>query len=212
MQYRRWSVFFAIACALCGGVPARGQAPPAAGAPPKNLPPVNVAEMKNYGLLASFLNLASGTVRIVAIVSPSAPETPAVMETVLATLAANPSRRLRAYVVLGHMGPADTEARALNVAALYREQRLTCIWDPGAIAAGMFREAIGSGTEPASGVCMLYDTDARFAPAPPAPDLWMSDNPRIEGAALDGKALGKRAGEMVTRVEARAREAGRAPH
>jgi hypothetical protein len=197
---------------LLGTAATRTQDTPAIPAPtPPRLTPVNIVEMPNWGLLASFLNLAAGTVRVVAVLSPSAPESGTLMETVLATLSANPSRRLRAYVVLEGLGPADTQARALNLATNYREPRLTFLWDAGAVAAGTFRAAIGSGKEPAAGVCLLYDTGARFSSSAPAPALWMTVNPRLAGAALDRAELEARSGEMVRRVEAAAREAARTP-
>ena len=202
MQYRH-----AIAVAILALLPAlpvrdaRSQEPPAATTPIPSPAPGDVARLRNLGTFVSFMNLASGTVRLVVVVTPSSAECQAMIEAVAQVLQANPSKRLRAYVVLTHLGPGDSEIRALDRASAFRDRRLVYLIDANAVVATAFRSVVASGSEPANGVCLLYDTDAHLALEPPAPSLWMSANPQLKGPAFDPKRLGQRANEMVRRVE-----------
>jgi hypothetical protein len=126
---------------------------------------------------------------------------------VRSVLASNPSKRLRAYVVWSHAGPADTEVRALTASTTVRDRRLVYFWDSGTQVADYFRGALGQPGATATGVVLLYDTDARLSMTPPAPSIWMSVNPRVAGAPLDAAALGAHANEMVRRVEAKIADA-----
>jgi hypothetical protein len=163
----------------------------------------SVSRLQNFGTLVAFLNLASGTVRIVAILEPSAASCDPAVAALKSILEANASKRLRAYVVWTHSSELDTELRALSKANELRDRRLVHFWDGNASVSDSFRDVLGSGTSPATGVVLLYDTDARLALEPPAPSMWMSANPKLAGAALDASRLGAEANEMVRRVEAK---------
>jgi hypothetical protein len=76
-------------------------------------------------------------------------------------------------------------------------------WDPQAFTANAFRDVLDAKDAPATGALLLYDTDARLALTPPAPSLWMSVNPRLEGPGLDTARLASQANAMVRRVEAK---------
>jgi hypothetical protein len=206
MRYRH-SIFFVILAVL--SVLSSGDAL-AQAAPPATLPPAaaptDVARLQNLGTFVSFMNLASGTVRLLVIVTPSSPSCQPMLDAVAQVLQANPSKRLRAYVVLAPLGPDDSELRALNLTNELRERRLVYLIDAKAVVAAAFAPVVKSSPDPATGVCFLYDTDAHLALEPPAPSLWMSANPQIKGVALDAKQLGQRANEMVRRVEQMANE------
>ena len=208
MQHRRVFAVAVLSLAFLTG-DARGQgtvAAPPAGADSR---PRSVGRIENFGTLASFVNLASGTVRLIVITSPSSPNCTSILETVAETLRKNGSRRLRAYVVMTRLGDLDTEIWAINQMTTLDDRRVVYLWDPKAVAAGTFRPAVNSTTEPATDVCFLYDTDARLTPVPPRPEVWMSANPRLDGKPFDAKELGARADELVRRVEAKASEAAR---
>jgi hypothetical protein len=194
MQYRRALVILLLAVLV---------PPHAASGTETPSPTQNVARLKNFPMLISFLNLASGTVRLVAILEPSAESSQTVMRAVQTVLDANPSKRLRAYVVWTRAGEADTEMRALSYCSDMHDRRVVYFWDADAAAANSFRDVLGAGESMATGVVLLYDTDARLALTPPAPAMWMSVNPKIEGAVLDPSSLGAQANEMVRRVEAK---------
>jgi hypothetical protein len=211
MPYLRALTVVALSLALPAAL-ARAQSPPPTGSSDPAPPPSSWVRMETFSTLAAFLNLASGTVRLVAILSPSSPASAAIMETIGTTLRSNPSRRLRAYVVFSHLSTADSEMRALNHAAGLRDRRLIYLWDANAVTAGVFRSVPGSTTEPATDLCMIYDTDARVADPPPAPVLWMSGNPRLGGPRLEATRFADQANALVRRVEARAGEPSRSSH
>jgi len=192
MQYRRTIAILSLAV-LAPAYVARAEAP--ATQP--------VVRLQNFGTLVSFMNLGLGTVRVVVILEPSAESSEKAMGAVKSVLAANPSKRLRAYVVWSRVSATDTEMRALTASTQVQDRRLVYLWDAEARVANSYREVLNSRDAPATGVVLLYDTDARLALAPPAPSLWMSVNPRLAGAALDATSLGARANEMVRRVEAK---------
>lgn len=203
MQYRRHVVLllFALIATMPG---ARSS-----GAQPATEPPSTqyVARLQNFGTLVAFLNLASGTVRLVAVVEPSAPSSDAALAALQSIMDKNPSKRLRAYVVWTHMSGDDTEMRALSRANETRDRRLVHFWDGGAVVAGSFRSVLQSGEIPTTGVVLLYDTDARLALTPPAPAMWLSVNPKLAGSAQDAAQLADEANAMVRRVEAKVTDA-----
>jgi hypothetical protein len=176
MQYRRATVFFLLALSLAPVRPAGAQVNATQ----------SVSRLQNFGTLVAFLNLASGTVRIVAILEPSAASCDPAVAALKSILEANASKRLRAYVVWTHSSELDTELRALSKANELRDRRLVHFWDGNASVSDSFRDVLGSGTSPATGVVLLYDA-----------------NPKLAGAALDASRLGAEANEMVRRVEAK---------
>jgi hypothetical protein len=210
MQYRR-----EIAVACCALLPvlsvADGWAQEAPPVPPPVAPPTNFVRIENFGSLVSFFNLASGTVRIVAVVYPSSVACDSILQAVATALRTHPSKRLRAYVVMTPEGSDDSLIRALNRASENRDRRLVYLWDSNTAAASTFRSLVGATTEPATGVCFLYDTNARLALDPPAPTMWMNANPRLRGPAFDAQRLCDRAGELVRLVEAKASDAALSP-
>ena len=201
MQYRRTVATFllAVPAFLPAARPAIAQTPAT-----RTEPVQNMARLQNFGTLVAFLNLAAGTVRLVAILEPSSPECDSAIDALQSVLDANSSKRLRAYVVWTRVSAADTEMRALSMANRGRDRRMVHFWDAEAVVADSFRGVLESGESPATGVLLLYDTDARLALAPPAPATWMSVNPTLAGDALDAAQLGAHANAMVRRVEAKA--------
>lgn len=202
MQYRRAFIILGTAILIAlqaTRVPAQTTAP--AQTTPSAEPAQPVARLQNFGTLVSFLNLASGAVRVVAILKPSDPSSEAMIGALQSILSGNASPRLRAYVVWTRLGPEDTELRAAAACSRVRDRRLVYFWDSEAFVANAFRGAVVSKDTPATGVLLLYDTDARLSIDPPAPTLWMSANPDIPGDALDAKRLGEGVNAMVHRVE-----------
>lgn len=207
MQYRLAIAVAALigsATLVAGDAPAQAPPPATGPASPENFN--DVARVQSLGTFVSFMNLAAGTVRLVAVVSPSASTCPVLISSIASVLRANPSKRLRAYVVLSHVSPDDSDARSITAARSFRDRRLVYLIDPNAVVATAFKTVCESDPGPATSVCFLYDTDARLALEPPAPSLWMSANPKIKGLKLDAAVLGQRANDMVRRVEQMAGE------
>jgi hypothetical protein len=193
MQYTRAILVFVIAFGLVS--PALGQSPT-----PSTVQAQNMARLQNFGTMVAFLNLASGTVRLVVIVDPVSDGSVAALKAVQSVLESNPSKRLRAYVVWSAVTADGTEMRALSRSDIH-DRRLVYFYDPEGFVSNAFRNVVGSGQGPATDVLLLYDTDAHLAPEPPAPSMWMSANKDIKGTALDAPQLGAHANEMVRRVE-----------
>jgi hypothetical protein len=164
------------------------------------IPGRTITSLEKYSHLAAFLSLAQGTVRIVAFLSPSDPTTPVRLETILAVLGANPSKRLRAYVVLTAIAPGDDTVRATQVARNTPDRRLNYFWDASGTMWRPWEASVGSEDEPVVGVIRLYDTSARFAEQAPGAD--MIARPTSTGDA-DARRLRARVDELVRRVEAK---------
>lgn len=189
------------------GVRAQVYAPPADTTTLQTIIP----QLSNFTSLASIMNLARGTVRIVAVVSPSSDGAAGGMDVVASILRDIPSKRLRAYVILSHAVPADSKFRALDLAGRHRDRRIVYLWDPEAVVASAMAPLVGLAGEPAHDVYLLYDTDATFSATPPTPALWMQLHPGIEGPALDAASLRTRANELVGAVERKAAGAAAKP-
>jgi hypothetical protein len=199
MQYRRHIVFLLFAT-LASTVVVRSPGAETASAPETTQ---YVARLQNFGTLVAFLNLASGTVRLVAVVEPSSPSSDAVITALQSIMDNNPSKRLRGYVVWTRVSADDTEMRALSRSNGTHDRRLVHFWDGGALVAESYRGVLGSGDVPTTGVVLLYDTDARLALTPPAPSMWLSVNPKLTGNAQNASQLAEQANAMVRRVEAK---------
>lgn len=174
-----------------------------AGAPraATDVPQTDVPVLQSFEGLSAIVNLAQGAVRIVATVSPTSPDAVPAMDALYAMLAANPSKRLRVFVVLTPALETDTLVKSLVFAGERREKRILYLWDPQSLAASALRPALGltPGGNPAYNVFMLYDTAARFSVTPP--DSWWHVNPALDGPRFDADALGEHVAEMVRRVD-----------
>ncbi|HEU4363874.1 MAG TPA: hypothetical protein VFT13_00255 [Candidatus Krumholzibacteria bacterium] len=196
-----------VFAAHASGVRAQAYAPPADTTAPQTFVP----RLTNFSSLATIMNLARGTVRIVAVVSPSSDGARGGMDVVASILRDIPSKRLRAYVILSHAGPADSEVRALDLAARHRDRRIVYLWDPEAVVATALAPVVGLAGKPAHDVCLLYDTDATFSATLATPALWMQLRPGSEGPALDAASLHARANDLVGAVEQKAAGAAAKP-
>lgn len=186
---------------LTGGNPvARAQSP----SPADSLAAqTTIPQITKFESLSPIMNLARGTVRIVAIVSPSSPDAAAGLDVVASVLRDVPSKRLRAYVILSRAVADDTEMRALELVSRHRDRRIVYLWDPGALVAAAMAPVTGSAA-PVHDAYFLYDTDATFTTAPATPVLWMCTGAHHEGPPLAAEPLRARAEELVRSVERKA--------
>lgn len=169
----------------------QGTSPPEAESPAAR----NFRRVDRFSPVSALLNLAQGTVRIVTIVPVDKASSFAVIDTVMSVVAANPSKRLRAYVIL--RGGGESGLQALLLATRYSDARVVYFWDPTAAVAS----AWDSGATTA-GTAWLYDTSAKFSDRPPPAALTVVANTDAD-IMLDGGELRSDAGEMVRRVEAK---------
>jgi hypothetical protein len=163
-----------------------------------------VPGLTNFGSLSTILNLARGTVRIVAVVTPSSPAAIQGLDILASVLDDIPSKRLRVYVLLSPAGPNDSKVRALNLAARNRDRRIVYLWDGDAAVAVAMAPLVGLEDEPAQDVYFLYDTDATFNAEPATPVLSMNLNPHVDGLKLEAQMMRERAEELVRAVEKKA--------
>jgi hypothetical protein len=160
-----------------------------------------VHRVEKFEALSGLMNLARGCVRIVAVVSPTAPGADADLAAVLSSVRASSSKRLRAYVVITAASAEDTAIRAAEFAARHTAPRTVYLWDPTAVVAGRFGPVLGVEGKVHS-VYLLYDTAAILGDSPPAPDTWMQDGPGSQNR-FDARQLETRANELVRRVESK---------
>ncbi len=188
---------FLAALAFAAPVAAQTQ-PPAAAAPEARSS--EIQKLQSFQGIAGLMNLARGCVRIVAVVSPSAPGADAQFDTILSVVRTNPSKRLRAYVILTPGSDTDTPLQATLFASRHPGERVVYLWDPTAGVANLWKESVGIKAADIQPSFYLYDTAASFTLAPPTPDAWVHGSGE---ARFDARAFTDRASELVRRVESK---------
>jgi hypothetical protein len=192
---RRSILLAAFFISICDTQALRAQAPPA----PADTTGAQtvIPRLANFTSLATILNLARGTVRILAVVSPTSPGADAGLEAITSILSEIPSKRLRAFVILSSSSEADTRARSLGFAAAHVDRRIVYVWDPEAAVNAALTSSEGLAGAPALDVLLLYDTAATFTTNAPAPVMWIP----LGGDPVDAGPLRDRADAMVRAVE-----------
>jgi len=154
-----------------------------------------VRYVERFTHVASLLNLAQGTVRMVAILPVDTRASLAAVDTVASIVKGNPSKRLRAYVILRGGNEAESSLRAALLVGRASDPRIVFLWDQTGAVTDFWKPG------PTPGV-WLYDTSAKFAEQLPEPALILAaakgGDARIEGAALRSAAY-----ELVRLVEAK---------
>ena len=174
-----------VAAALVAAMPAFAQ-------PPIAETRDSVRRIDKFAHAAAFLNLAQGTVRMVAILPTDESASIAMMDTIAAVVRSNPSKRLRAYIILDGESDSQTPLRAAVIAGRAGDSRIVCFWDPTGAVARMW----GPG---GPGCVRVYDTAAKFVDPLPPPELEVN----ASDGRLDGSGLRSRSSELVQRVEAK---------
>ncbi len=188
------TVALSVMAVAAVGFAAPTEPPPASAATPPD-----IRRVEKFVHVAAFLNLAQGTVRMVAVIPIDESSSAAALDSVVAVVKGNPSKRLRAYVVLRG---SESSLSAAALAGRAIDPRVVLFWDPSGAATALWRdEAL-----PGAGV-WLYDTSARFIEHLPEASLVVEPPVDAPGAPLDGPALRDRARELVRRVEAKMAQA-----
>jgi hypothetical protein len=165
--------------------------------------PREVRRVERFTHVAAFLNLAQGTVRLVAIVPTDSRASLAAVDTVASIVLNNPSKRLRAYVILRGGNEAESSIRAAILAGRASDSRIVVLWDQTAAVSEYWKP----GTTP--GV-WLYDTSATFGEQLPKASLVVAA-PAGPDARLNGAALRDTSYELVRTVEAKMGRSGGGP-
>ncbi len=196
--FDRHRIVFVAALVAAASISPRGAAQAPADPSPTQpaTPPADTRDLRRadrFGQIAAFLNLAQGTVRLVAIVATDAGASLGVVDSVASLVRENPSKRLRAYVLLrGGTEPESSLRAALLASRATFDPRIVYLWDP-----------TGDVTKPwepgDAGAVWLYDTSARFSDRPPPPTLLVE----AKGAVLNCASLRATSSELVRRVEAK---------
>jgi hypothetical protein len=164
---------------------------------PQDKSNTSVRRVDRYVHVAAFLNLAQGTVRIVAAVPSDVRSSLGVVDSIASIVRENPSKRLRAYIILTG---AESPLQAAVLAGQAPDPRVVYFWDP---AGEVAKTWAWDGTACA----WLYDTSAKFADPPPQASLTVT-------AKKDGKpyfqcdALRAMSNDLVRRVEAKVEASG----
>jgi hypothetical protein len=183
-----------LGAALGLAAPVAAQTPAPAAAPGTGQA---IQKLENFQGIAGLMNLARGCVRIVAVVAPSAPGADAQLDTILSVLRTNPSKRLRAYVLVTHAADADAPLQAALFASRHPGERVVYLWDPNGVS-NLWKESVGIKDTRFHTIFCLYDTAATFTLAPPTPDAW------IEGeVGFDPRPFTDRTRELLRRVESK---------
>jgi hypothetical protein len=184
-----------LGAALGLAAPVAAQTPPPAAA--SGTGQASIQKLESFQGIAGLMNLARGCVRIVAVVAPSAPGADAQLDTILSVLRTNPSKRLRAYVLVAHAADADAPLQAALFASRHPGERVVFLWDPNGVS-NLWKESVGIKDAGFHTLFCLYDTAATFTLAPATPDAW------IEGVAgFDPRPFTDRTRELLRRVESK---------
>lgn len=161
-------------------------------------------QIDNVEGFSGFFNIARGTVRIVALLSPTCPECVASYGEIVKIMQSTPNRRLRSYVVFMPVRPSDTRAIALSVLAQYQDRRVSYFWDPNFAVGEMLKPVVGSDTRVEDG-CFVFDTSASIRASADEPSLWMRQHAHGDAPAFDAAAVEKRVRELLARLVERQR-------
>jgi hypothetical protein len=153
--------------------------------------------------LRTAFNAHAGQVRIVMLVSPTCGECLlGASEIERALLAAQPSPRLRAYVVwvpklYGHEKDVPVATRYVP------DARATHYWDSAGVLVRQYDTVLALG-EDAWDVYMVYGPSARWdGTTPPKPDFWMHQlGPRVPGPYLDPAIFAAYANSLLAHTAA----------
>lgn len=171
-------------------------APQSAGTPtPANPDTPGVRHVERFTHVASLLNLAQGTVRMVAILPVDTRASLAAVDTVASIVKGNSSKRLRAYVILRGGNEAESSLRAALLVGRASDPRIVFLWDQTSVVTEFWKPG------PTPGV-WLYDTSAKFAEQLPEPALILAAAPGGD-ARIEGTGLRSTAYELVRLVEAK---------
>lgn len=198
MKFRLLFPGLLLSLALPGAPPARADAP--------SVETLNILEVDSLRGISGFFNLAQGTVRVFAIVSPTSPECAATIDSVASVLERYPTRRLRAYIVFVPVVEGDSRVAALERAAPLADRRLLFFYNDNRALESVFQAVAGTDAPTWNGL-FLYDTDATFddSPGSPVDSILPSDG---DGRAqLESGLLSRRSGELLAAFEAKRRDA-----
>lgn len=145
-------------------------------------------EIQNIAGFSGFFNLGQGTVRIVAILSPTAETSLDAYMEIQRIMEDTPNKRLRAFIVYVPLGDQDSRERAIDLAAQFPDRRVAHIWDPQ-MAVGQALDPVGGLSLPLGTACYLFDTNAvvKDEPTPPAFSAAIRED-TFDGAALEAVA------------------------
>lgn len=160
-------------------------------------------QIENLDGFTGFFNLGQGTVRILALTSPSGDGCAQMLAEIERIMRETPVNRLRAYVVFAPANDADDRRTALAAASKYVESRVAYFWDPNQSVARAFQPIAGS-HDPSQGGCLLYDTGSIVRKTPDEPALWLD----ADGSGFDGKTLDSRVHELLDRFQEKQRAGG----
>jgi len=197
----RWAWLAVVVGIGVSGTTAVAQAPATSPAPTEA--GREIPRVSNFAGFSGLMNLARGAVRVVAIVSPTSPGAAESVDAVAAVLRDNPSKRLRAYVVMVRASQRDTRLVAAMMAGRQNDRRIVYLWDEGGEVMGAYASSASPAEKPVLSRLYLYGTAVTFAGTPPTPEMTLRAQP-AEAGPTDVTALKARAGVMVRDVESTA--------
>lgn len=138
--------------------------------------PLDLKGMKNW------FNSASGSVRVVSILSPTCPMCQSGHGVFKSVFSATDSKDLRGFIVWLPMKASDNAASAAAQAASFQDARLAEAWDGERAAGALFARMLKlKGI--AWDVYLLYPRGERWeGDAPPEPSFWMHQLQSDDGA------------------------------
>ncbi len=153
--------FAATAPVTSGSANARArverESPPSS---PRGSVSTRIVRLRRPGGFAGIFNLGRGAVRVVAVTDGDAASDPVVLEAVGRLLAATPSKRLRAYVVMPEPDSSSSTLHALSRLRSLTDRRVVAFLDGTGELVGACRAALGAG---ASCGLLLYAPQAVFS-------------------------------------------------
>lgn len=143
----------------------------------------------------------AGHVRLVAVLSPTSPDSRRGYLALQSALKNINDDRLKAYVVWTKVTDTDQRSAAAKRAMEFDDPRISCFWDPNSVAASSWRNVADPKQEVWHSYS-LHGPEASWETVPPAPEFWLQEPEGGTTADSDGF---ERIGQMLTEMPADAK-------
>jgi hypothetical protein len=184
-----------VVCTLCAADAISKQSPP------RSERSARFVELPDVNGFLGFYNLGQGTVRILALVSPTCPQCRAAFDEIQRIMETISTNRLRAYIVFQPVRDQDRMLRAFRLAVELNQPRVTHFWDP-TLSVSARLKPIARSDDLTESRCYVFPTNAMVTDAPDEPTLVMDPHASTGPTAFDGEVLEATVRDLLARFEA----------
>ncbi|RMF59418.1 MAG: hypothetical protein D6748_06410 [Calditrichaeota bacterium] len=151
-------------------------------------------QLENFSNLMTVFNADSGTVRIIAILSPSDPMSERGFHILQDVYNEMDSDKVMLYIIWSPVFNQDTPEMAEEKSIKFVGKRVRYFWDPDRIVSVMWKEVLGF-DQPIWDIYLVYEPSVKWKLDPAPPQFWM----RQLSGLVDAPILNK--GQLLARVK-----------